>query len=350
MKAEFILMNSLVFVIFVSGFITTCAGENVKKSIDDNRDDNGETNYESKDESLDIPMENEPNNITCTRRQNSQMHEIRTAQHRQFPFMVAIMSQQNEYLCSGCVVSNGLVLTTATCTQHPLSYVLMNTTTDKKDETTVSLHVIKTERFPTFTAGERSKDVGIVYTEKHNNSIASKIKLSNFTNPRLVVDIEGLGFGINVDVGQVKELQYIGMEVRYAAEVAESVKGYFDCVETKVTTCFKDTGGPVIFDNELMGVITRGQIECTKEMSATYAVNKRMIDFLPTYVFKAWLEEKIKKNEEQEPVALATYPSHPEVNAEPHKMMASNGSELKSRFIGLATLAISGLMGLLVFY
>lgn len=321
MKTKSVLMHYLVFVVFVLAFISICSGENVKKSIDDNRDDNGEVSYEAKDESMDIPMEIEPNNITCTRRQNSQMHEIRSASFKQFPFMVAIMSQQNEYLCSGCIVSNGLILTTATCTQQPLSYVLLNTTSDKRDDTTISLHIIKTERFPTFTTGEGTKDVGIAYTEKHNSSVASKIKLSNYTNPRLIVDVEGIGFGINAEVGQVKELQYIGMEVRYALEVAENVKGYFDCIETKVPTCFKDTGGPVVFDNELMGVITKGQIECTKEMSATYAVNKRMVDFLPTYVFKAWLDEKIKKNEEQEPVALATYPVHPQItNVEPHRM------------------------------
>ncbi|XP_075990933.1 kallikrein-8-like [Anticarsia gemmatalis] len=326
-------MNFIVTVIFVFGFIATSAGENVKKSIDDNRDDTGETSYESKDESLDIPVENDSaNNATCARRQNSQMHEIRCAKHNQFPFMVAIMSQQNEYLCAGCVVSNGIILTTATCTQQPLSYVLLNTTTDKKDDSAVSLHVIKTERFPTFAAGEPSKDIGIVYTEKHNNSIASKIKLSNFTNPRVVTDVEAIGFGLNSEIGHVKELQYIGLEIRYVVEVAEVVGGYFDCVETKVLTCFKDAGGPVVFDNELIGVILRGQNECTKEMSGTYAVNKRMVDIMPTYVFKAWLDEKLKKNEDQEPVALAVYPFQPEVKkrAEPHKMTSSGA---KSRFI-----------------
>ncbi|KAH9645876.1 hypothetical protein HF086_010075 [Spodoptera exigua] len=311
MKIRSILLHFLIPIVFVFSFITSCAGENVKKSVDDNRDDNGETNDESKDESLDIPVESEPANITCTRRQNSRMHEILPAGHRQFPFMAAIMSQQNEYLCSGVVVANGLILTTAQCTQLPLSYILLNTTTDKKDDTTVSLHVRKTERFPTYTGPDSPKDVGVVYTEKHNNSIATKINLSNYTNPRNVIDLEGIGFGLNAEVGQMKELQYVGMENRSPEEVIDVLKLYFDCVETKVPTCFKDTGGPVLYDKELMGIVIKGQEECSKEMSSMYAVNKRMVDVLPTYAFKLWLDEKIKKNDEQEPIPLVAYPAQP---------------------------------------
>lgn len=309
MKTEQVFLHFLVLVVFVFGLITKCAGENVKKSVDDNRDDNGETGDDSKEETLDLPAESEPNNITCTRRQNSQMHEIQSATHQQFPFMAAIMSQQNEYLCSGVLVSNGMILTTAQCTQFPLSHVLLNTTTDKKDDKTVSLHVTKTERFPTFSGSDSIKDVGIIYTEKHNNTFASKVILSNYTNPRTVVDVEGIGFGLNADVGQTKQLQYIGMENRSPDDITDVLKVYFDCVETKVVTCFKDTGGPVIFDKQLMGIVVKGQDECSREMSATYAVNKRMADVLPTYVFKAWLDEKIKKNEEQAQVALVVYPT-----------------------------------------
>lgn len=347
MKTEFVFLQFLVCVVFVFSFITTCAGENVKKSVDENRDENGETNDESKDESLDIPVESEPNNITCTRRQNSQMHEIKPAQHRQFPFMVAIMSQQNEYLCSGAVVSNGLILTTAKCTQLPVSYVMLNTTTDKKDDTTVSLHVIKSERFPTFTGSESLKDVGVVYTEKHNSSVASKITLSNFTNPRQIVDVVGIGFGLNADVGQTKELQFVGMENRSPEEITEVLKIYFDCVETKVVTCFKDTGGPAVFNNELIGIIIRGQDECSKEMSATYAVNKRMVDVLPSYTFKAWLDEKIKKNDEQEQVALVVYPSPPALRSDHsvHKMMSSG-----IRLIAIPTHVFTGCLCILARY
>lgn len=308
MKTGCVFLNFLVPIVFVFSFITTCAGEHVKKSVDENRDDNGETGDDSKDESLDIPIENEPNNLTCTRRQNSQMHEIREATIGKFPFMAAIMSQQNEYLCSGVLISNGMVLTTAHCTQFALSYVLLNATTDKKDDKSISLHVIKTERFPTFSVSDL-KDVGIVYTEKHNSSIGSKLVLSNYTNPRNVIDLEGIGFGLNADVGQTKHLQYIGMENRSPDEVTNILKIYFDCVETKVVTCFKDTGGPVLFNDELMGIVVKGQEECSREMSATYAVNKKMVDVLPTYTFKAWIDEKIKKNEDQEIPPLAAYPS-----------------------------------------
>lgn len=315
MKSIFVLSQYLILIVLICEFVGIAAGENVKKSVDDSRDDNGESD-DSKDESMDIPVENETNNLTCTRRQNSLMHEIRSAKAKEFPFMAAVMSHQNEYLCSGSVVSNGLILTTAQCTQQPISYVLLDTINDKKDEA-VTLHITKSEKFPTYTGGESLKDVGLIYTEKHNSSVASKIRLSNFTSSRNLVDLVGVGFGLNADVGQTKELQYIGMEHRSPYDPSDIMRAYFDCIETKVMTCYKDTGGPIIFNNELVGIVIKGQDDCTKEMSSSYAISKRMADILPTYTFKAWLDERIKKNEDQEPTALATYPSQP---AQRHKV------------------------------
>ncbi|XP_049888045.1 chymotrypsinogen 2-like [Pectinophora gossypiella] len=332
MKNEIIFPRLLIYITFILGIINVCVSENVKKSIDDNRDDTGEINDEAKDESLDIPVENESNNtVTCTRRANSQMHEIQSAQIKQFPFVVAVMSHQNEYLCAGSVISNGLILTTAKCTLQPISYVLLNTTRDKKDETTTMLHVIKTEKFPTFTGSDSLKDVGLIYTEKHNSSVASKIKVSNFTSARNIADVEAIGFGLNADVGQPKELQYIGLEQRLYADTGDLMVTYFDCIETKVPTCFKDTGGPVIFENLLIGIVVKGTDECTKEMSGTYAINKRIADCLPTYTFKAWLDERIKKNEEQEESELPTYPLQPAAARRTiHKMTASSARSIKS--------------------
>lgn len=316
----------LIFCVLFCSFVTDCAGDNVKKSVDDNRDDNGETNDEGKEELLEV-SESDSNNVTCARRQNSIMHEIRSAQHKQFPFMVAVMSDHDEYVCSGTVISNGLILTTAQCTLQSISYVLLNATKAKKDITTVSLHIVKSEKFPTFTTSDNDKNVGLIYTEKHNNSIAGKVKLSNYTSTRSVVDVEVLGFGLNSDVGQMKELQFIGLENRgYPIPSIDSrdiIRGYFDCIDTKVLTCFKDTGGPAIFDNELVGIVVKGQNDCIKEMTSAYAINKKVAEVLPTYAFKAWLDEKIKKNEEQEKVALATFPMKPTRRQPIHKMKSS---------------------------
>lgn len=300
-------------IVILFSVVSVCVAENVKKSIDDNRDDTGDINDEAKDESLDIPIENDAN-LTCTRRQNSQLHEIKSATYKQFPFMAMIMSQQSEYLCSGVVVSNGLILTTAKCTGLPVSYVLLNATKDKIDDTTTMLHVIKSEKFPTFRGVESIKDIGIIYTEKHNSSVSSKIRLSNFTNVRNIIDVEAIGYGLNSDTGSTKELQYIGMELRPPIEGGEILKAYFDCVDTKVPTCFRDTGSAAIFDNELIGIVSQGQEDCTKEMTSTYAINKKMADIVPSFTFKAWLDERIKKNEESlTEDSLSIYPNSPVV-------------------------------------
>ncbi|XP_060810692.1 TNF receptor-associated factor family protein DDB_G0272098 [Amyelois transitella] len=338
MKYGFTSYRLLILLAFLFGYICLCASENVKKSIDDLQDESNEGNDDTK-ESLDIMPENENteqinsnsnnsnnynsnendsnnknnNSTTCTRRANSQMHEILTANHKQFPFMAAIMSHQNDYLCAGSVVSNGVILTSAECLQKPVNYVLLNTTKAKKEDTAVMLYIKNREKFPSF-AGSRGKDIGIIFTEKHNNSVASKIKLSNMTSLKGLTDFEGLGYGLNTEVNQIKELQYIGVEYRPFEDYPDLLEGYFDCVDTKIPTCFKDFGGPAIFDNELIGVISSGQNQCTSEMSSKYAVSKKLVRVVPTYSFKAWLEEKIAKVEEKQPAALATYPSQPAVN------------------------------------
>lgn len=321
-------------VVILFSFVGVCVGENAKSSIDDNRDDTGEANDDAKDETLDIPIENDAN-LTCTRRQNSQVHEIRPASYRQFPFMAVVMSHQNDNLCSGVVVSNGLIVTTAKCTMLPVSYVLLNATKDKLDDTTTMLHIIKTEKFPTFTGVESLKDIGLIYTEKHNSTVCSKIRLSNFTNVRNILDLEAVGYGLNADVGSPKEMQYIGMELKSPIDGSEILKAYFDCVDTKVPTCFRDTGSAVIFDNELIGIVSQGQEECTKEMTSTYAINKKMADIVPTFTFKAWLDERIKKNEEAlTENTLSIYPNKPAVVAKRRMMhkMTGSANQLESPF------------------
>lgn len=315
MKILLNILQFLVLITFIFEFVS--ASERFQKSIDDSQDDNSDSVDDSKDESLDIAIENENNNITCSRRQNKILHEVRVATYGQFPFMAAIMSQQNEYLCAGTVVSNGIVLTTAQCLQQPIGYVLVNITTAKKEENSVLLHITKSEKFPSNTGSDSLRDVGIIYTEKNSSSVISKIKLSNYTAARSINDFTGLGFGLNADVDQPKELQYVGMEHRSITEGMDVIRGYFDCVDTKVPTCFKDFGGPIIFDNELVGIVTKGQTECTKEISSTYAINKQLVTALPTYTFKAWLDEKVEKNEEQEATPLSVYPSQPVLRTKP---------------------------------
>ncbi|CAG5042009.1 unnamed protein product [Parnassius apollo] len=324
MKKVLDFVQILVLVIF---FLQCISSDNVKKSVDENRDDNGDPNDDGKDESMDIPFEVEQNNVTCTRRQNSQMHEIRQAKIKQFPFMAAIMSQQHEYLCAGSLVANGLILTTANCFQKPINYVLLNTTFAKKDDKAVVLHIVKSEKFPTFSGV--GKDVGLIYTEKHNNTFATKLSLSNITAADQLVDVEALGFGLNADAGQVKELQYVGLENRLTHN--EYYIAFIDCVETKLKSCFKDTGGPVIYENQLVGVVVKGQNDCTREISSRYAINKQMIEFLPSFTFKAWIEERLKKYEEQEAATLMTYPSKPILRQVNHVLTTSINRNISQR-------------------
>ncbi|KOB66198.1 putative serine protease [Operophtera brumata] len=349
-NSVFLLIFCVLFCIFVSEGVA----DNVKKSVDDNRDDNGETNDEAKDESLEVPSENEPNKVTCSRRINTRLHEIRAATRNQYPFMAAVMSDHDDYICSGSVVSNGLILTTAQCTQQSISYVLLNSTGAKKDEGgALAYHIIKTDRFPTFSTTDTDKDVGLLYTDKFSPAVASKIKISDYRSTRNLVDVEAIGFGLNSEVGTMKELQYIGVENRgFPIPMVDSrdlIRGYFDCIDTKVVTCFKDTGGPGVFNQELIGIVVKGQTECIKEMTSAYAVNKKLVEILPTYTFKAWLDEKITKNEEKEPVQLVTFPSMPTASASHRRVIsysndtvtppaASSGIDITSSFYNIFAL------------
>ncbi|XP_023950464.2 trypsin-like [Bicyclus anynana] len=293
------ILRFLIFVIVISA----CNGENIN---DDNSDD-------GKDDSMDIadPPDPPTSNVSlCTRRKNTQMHEIRAASAKQFPFIVAILNARNDYICAGSIVSNGIILTSAQCAESA-KYVLINATKDKKNESTESVHVIRTEHFPTYKGPTSKMDVAVLYTDKLNNTLASKINLSNHTFSRNLNEIEAIGFGLNADVGQVKELQYVGLDARIADE--ELIFGFIDCIDTKVNTCFKDKGGPLIVNNELVGIITNGQDECTSEIMSTYSINKLMVTAMPIYTFKSWLDEKIAKHPQLGVETLQSYPIKPAV-------------------------------------
>lgn len=291
-------------------FICLCTCDNVKKSVNDNRDDNGDTNDESKDE-LEIPAEPEPrptptNLSSCfARRQGSTVHEIRRVTLKQFPFVAAVLSQQNEYVCSGTVVANGIILTTAHCIDLSIGYVLLNAVSDKKDNNTIEMHITKVEKFPT-----SSKNVGLIYTKNFNASVVNKLDISNYTNTKNLVEFEAIGFGLNANLGQTKELQHVGLEYRATVEhKSELILGYIDCIDTKISTCFKDTGGPALLNNELIGIVVEGQNVCTNDISSEFAANKLMATVLPVFTFKGWLEERIKKHKTH--VKLSSYPAKP---------------------------------------
>lgn len=294
----------LLFVVILFSIVNVCVGENEKKNedeIDESRDDIVDVIDEPEDEEVvEMTTKDEKLSLVCEKTRSSLLHAIRPATYTQFPFMAIVMSDRDEYLCSGVVVSNGLILTTAKCALSFRKYVLLNATSDKFDNTTVMLQINRTEIFPTYIGFRIQLDIGLVYTEQYNNTIVSNIRISNYTY-KTVYNIKGLeavGYGLNADAGNPKMLQYIGMELKQPLEDLEIISGYFDCINTKVPTCFKDTGSPVILDNELVGIVYNGQEECTKEMFANITYNKRIADFVPSYTFKPWLVEKIKYNEE----------------------------------------------------
>lgn len=304
-KFDFLIVAILFNIVSIS------AGEKVKKSEDDTVDNIGEVNEEGEDEDLDMPMKDDNTSLGCNKMQYSQLHEIRSATYTQFPFMAVVMSNLNEYLCSGVVVSNGIILTTAKCASSYTSYVLVNATRGKWDDTTIMLHINRTEMFPNFVGFRTQLDIGLIYTEHHNNTICSKIRLSNCSIKTVydIKNLEAVGYGLNTKNGKPKKMQYIRMELRQPVEDLESLTAYFDCVDTKVPTCFRDTGSAVIFDNELIGIVYEGQKECTKEMFSKNPINKKMADIVPVYTFRAWLAERIKNNEEAlSNNSLAIYP------------------------------------------
>ncbi|XP_026319401.1 uncharacterized protein LOC113229922 [Hyposmocoma kahamanoa] len=307
-KADFL------FVVILFSIVSVSTGE-----IDEGRDDIVDINDEPEDEEIDLPTKDDNSNPSCVKMRSNQLHEIRTATYTQFPFMAAVISHQDEYLCSGVVVSKGLILTTSTCANSYRKYVLLNATSDKFDDTTVKLQINRTEMFPCFIGFRSQLDIGLIYTEYYNGTICSNIRISNCTY-KTVYDIKGLeavGYGLNADTGKPKVLQYIGMELKQPVEDLEGLTGYFDCMDTKVPTCFRDTGGPVILDNELVGIVNKGQEECTKQMFSNDTYSKRIADIVPSYTFKAWLEEKIKYHEEVwTNKSLATFSVKPDAISE----------------------------------
>lgn len=306
----------VLIVIFLFGIISS--GDSAKKNdddTDDSKDDVSEILDDAEDEDLDMPIRDDNTRLRCDKEQTKYVHEVRAATYKQFPFMAVVMSPNDEYVCSGVVVSSGLILTTGTCAWAYTKYVLLNAARDKFDDTTIKLQINRTESFPMYIGFRRQLDIGLIYTEYHNNTICSKIRISNCTY-KTVYNIKGLeavGYGLNTDTGNPKVMQYVGVELRQPVEDLESLTAYIGCVDTTDPICFKDTGSAVLLDNELLGIVYNGLANCSKEMVSKNTVNKTMADIVPSYTFKAWLEEKIKNNEEVWPNnSLPTYPDKPD--------------------------------------
>ncbi|XP_041973893.1 trypsin-like [Aricia agestis] len=221
------------------------------------------------------------------------VHEVRKAVIGQFPYVVALISPEDEYVCAGSIVADRLILTTAECADTA-KYVLINTTSAKRGKTSVNnilLNITQKEKFPT-----NDKNVALLYVEKSNSSFQlSKILVSNFTRPEEVKSAKAIGFGLNTETGQTKKLQYVGLYVRNAGDTSNA---FIKCIYTTVPSCFKDKGGPVIYNDELVGVVTEGARECALEITSHYDIDKHMLNFINAYVFKAWLDDKINKKNE----------------------------------------------------
>ncbi|CAH2068381.1 unnamed protein product, partial [Iphiclides podalirius] len=89
------------------------------------------------------------------------------------------------------------------------------------------------------------------------------------TSSDQLLDVEALGFGLNTDPGQLKELQYAGLE-RRASLNDNYYSAFIDCVETKILTCFRDIGGPVIYDNQLAPRNEHLNPNCRRGVSKAY--------------------------------------------------------------------------------
>lgn len=297
------------YVILILSLLNICKSDNVKKSVTEPDEYITESN-EDKNESSESSAEvNQISLKHCSRRQNSRVHEIRDAVIGEFPFMAAIFSRQDEYLCSGTVVTNGLIVTAARCIDRSPAYVMLNTIRDRKDNVTAVLHITDTEKFSTHTD---ETEVGLLHTEKLNSSITTRLKLSTITENQENSEFEAFGYGLNADSLKEKRLQYVGLETRLLQE-SPLVKGFIDCVEIKVPTCFRDFGGPALVNDEMYGIVVKGETECTKEISKEFSVSKLVATVLPVYTFKNWLDDRISKYEivENSRRYLKFYPEKP---------------------------------------
>lgn len=245
-----------------------------------------------------------------SRKYNSIVHEVKDAQANEFPFIAAIYSQNEQFVCSGSVVGNGIILTAAECLQPPPIYVVLNADKDKGDNTTEYLQVTSIEFFMNQT-GDKRKNVGLIHYKDKNKSSVSKLKVSNFTSFKEITEFEAIGYGLNADIGEVKHLQYVGLENKITPTKGEAIIGYLDCIDTKTPSCFKDIGGPALFGNEMIGIVIEGQISCTKEMTSKFAVDKFMVNVLPAYIFSNWLEENIARAEKHTRSSMVIYPVKP---------------------------------------
>ncbi|XP_072394098.1 trypsin-1-like [Diabrotica undecimpunctata] len=190
---------------------------------------------------------------------------------------IASLQYQGNHLCGATLISSKWALTSGDCTQdiNVLEELTIRLGTNNISSAGQIIHIANYFSHPKFNTLNNDMDVGLLKLETEVNNVT----FATITNATDIVPVGSnvtvLGWGGKGDsIGPTEILQETELTVFDYEYCNKTKTPYFTenmfCasgIETPAGTCNYDSGGPVLLDGVIVGIITDGRGPCADATS-----------------------------------------------------------------------------------
>ncbi|KAM7344135.1 trypsin-3-like [Cochliomyia hominivorax] len=218
-----------------------------------------------------ILFADETQKIDNDNRDDAEINVVGYATLGEFPFF-ATLFLNGYFRCGGCIISKDYILTASHCISNLKAsqiQAVVGIVAINPNSTGILHNVTKLIIHPDFDNETLAFDIGLIQVEKSiklNTSYVDSIQLTNMegnypTNTTATV----VGYGLNINT----ENEY-GLKLKYGhmsmytedecnAAISPEIFNHSICATNylaKVSICSGDSGGPLIIDHKLFGIIS----------------------------------------------------------------------------------------------
>ncbi|KAK9700852.1 Trypsin [Popillia japonica] len=192
-----------------------------------------------------------------------------TAKIRDYPYYAFLAYKSEGLLCGGAIIKTNIILTAAHCLSNRDIYVYTGIQALSDLQNHQPYRVKRVIKYPKYK-GQSRYDIGLVILSAHIRltPTVKVIKIAN-TSPRIGSKLAVIGFGRVRCDGPATESSpcriFYSKFLRSA--VINVIEYYHGIIHTKgrrQNTCYGDSGGPVVYRNHIVGLVSSGEHEnCT---------------------------------------------------------------------------------------
>ncbi|XP_044261156.1 transmembrane protease serine 9-like [Tribolium madens] len=212
----------------------------------------------------------------------------------QFPFIVALNDNLNQF-CDGSIVNKNWVVTAAHCifdVSNNSTTVLAGT--NKLHSGGISYNVSQALYHPEFNHTNIQNDIGLIQIVGEF-AFSDNIQPVEFIEPEINATCQAVGWG-ETETGafpetlQFVELIALGLDdcKRIAGDYAEGLylgkEQICGLGHEGQGACFGDSGGPLICDGKLAGIVSYGLLPCARSIPDVYTRASQYADWINTVI------------------------------------------------------------------